>query len=54
MKGNRKRLQKKLLWSVFRPVLLGVEDAVEGLVQLKLLTIGEDSVMEQLEEGWLL
>jgi len=53
MKGNRKRLQKTLLWSVFRTVLLGVEDAGQGLVQSKLRTIGEDSVMEKLEAGWL-
>ncbi len=42
-KRTRNRLQKKLLWSVFRPVLLGVQDMGEGLVELKLLTIGEDS-----------
>ena len=43
MKRSRKRLQKKLLWSVFRSVLLGIEDRGEGMGELKLLTISEDT-----------
>lgn len=43
MKRTRKRLPKKYLFEVFRPLLLGVKDIGEGPVLLKLITISEES-----------
>ena len=40
---RRKRLPKKYLQTLFRLILLGVEDLGDGLVKLKNCTIGEEN-----------
>lgn len=40
---RRKRLPKKYLQTLFRPILIGVEDWGDGMVRLKILKIGPES-----------